>query len=1113
MIIQSLLYKVVAISVSLGMLIQVYVPTLVGPVPQPADRPADGLAEVLETAVGPELAPDGYLLDAGARQPANVFPTEPDALANPISLSRVQSAYVPGDAINNTLIVTFTVTNNRPPTIFPDVPPGTPITDTVALLAGFDFTADPNTIRGVALSDSLLGTAVLLDASPQPSRDGANLLFNLGDVPPSASVTATLTLQVPAAVADFTNLDSGAAAYGMLQGRAVSVATAPALLAPDSFGQYLRWTPDADIYDAEMLRQLGDLGADPVDLFAYVRGFGYESYEGSLRGTRGTLWSEAGSSMDQASLLIAMLRASGVPARYAQGTLNTPLAQELILSMFPEPVRVVGRIAPGVETADPANDPALLAETQDHWWVQAYLNGAWVDLDPSFAAAQPGDAFAPVGQTHAEVPDALRHKVTLSVKVERIEPFDFTLADYAVTYPLTATFNTVALAGRPLLFAHFVQTDIQGGVFSNYFHTYTPYFVVGNYERLVQGEAFQDLLTNFPFGSAFVSGVWLTVDSIAPNGQTESYTRELKDIIGPAARQPTGFVNVDVNGNRGDPALPLLTQTDVMQIHVVPQTRTPAYETARLTSEIAEYGPQIAAAFDAATQLVVNPDEDAYVAFLNAHQPLILTAQYASLAFLGTTYHVRASAPEREFRSDAMLVRSYPARPKLILIAQSAFTSTTSTSFELLSISEKALAYPGQASDAAFSANLLRTIDDKMLEYQLMEEVFNTRPNSALTVFDEAIQNNADFALITPSTLNALASLAISDEAKGRINAAVTSGSSVYVPTEMVLVDGTPTIGWLEVAPTGDATFVTEDGRHAVDAGEAAILAAIIGGVAVIIAAGIGAAGAVVAALIAAFAAIVLAIAQVIAAGAAGMRLPAGASPATNVSSDVVLAIAQTSREAVAACHGQPGVNCADVVALLSPMQLAGAVASPQSPLADAWFSEAPAVADVPFASSPVAVTGSVAGTNLTAAVSTDVTALTDPATADWTTTAVSPFAFDSLTAANATLFDANGVQLASGSVAVGPSRSAAAQGSGLDASLSGLAGGLTFHAPAASGLAAGSQWLTYPAALDDAQPYTIALDDAAVMVNNSSTFTGALTLEISGPASLTGGGATAVPA
>jgi hypothetical protein len=107
-----------------------------------------------------------------------------------------------------------------------------------------------------------------------------------------------------------------------------------------------------------------------------------------------------------------------------RGTLSTERAQELILSMFPQPQRVIGHIPRGTEVADPANDPQLLAETADHWWVEAYLPGlGWRDFDPCFASAGVDDVFvesiaADGTDRIAEVPDDLRHKVTMRLKVE-----------------------------------------------------------------------------------------------------------------------------------------------------------------------------------------------------------------------------------------------------------------------------------------------------------------------------------------------------------------------------------------------------------------------------------------------------------------------------------------------------------------------------------------------------------------------------------------------------------------------------------------------------------------------------------------------------------------------
>ena len=184
-------------------------------------------------------------------------------------------------------------------------------------------------------------------------------------------------------------------------------------------------TLDANTADAEMLAALAQTGGDPTAIFAFVRGFGYEAYRGSLRGTRGTLWSQAGNSLDQSSLLIAMLRAAGIPARYRHGTLNQAEARALIASMFPAPTTILGHVADGVPVSNPVDDADLLAAAQDHWWVEAHFDGDWRELDPSFAAATVGQRFAAQiagdgTDQIAEAPDAWRPKVTVRLDIETI---------------------------------------------------------------------------------------------------------------------------------------------------------------------------------------------------------------------------------------------------------------------------------------------------------------------------------------------------------------------------------------------------------------------------------------------------------------------------------------------------------------------------------------------------------------------------------------------------------------------------------------------------------------------------------------------------------------------
>ncbi len=181
------------------------------------------------------------------------------------------------------------------------------------MISSIDLSNDPNTVRNVLLTDDLLpANATFIDAKPLPDSQANSYAWNLGDIPPLESVTMTLSLTVPPTVADFTQLDTGATVWGTLQGRPVTASTAPATLVPDGFDQYLICTIDANCNDEYVIEKAAELGNDPTAIFYYVRSLGFESYKGSLRGARGTLWSEASNAM----MTSATARRKPVPYSY-----------------------------------------------------------------------------------------------------------------------------------------------------------------------------------------------------------------------------------------------------------------------------------------------------------------------------------------------------------------------------------------------------------------------------------------------------------------------------------------------------------------------------------------------------------------------------------------------------------------------------------------------------------------------------------------------------------------------------------------------------------------------------------------------------------------------------
>jgi hypothetical protein len=79
-------------------------------------------------------------------------------------------------------------------------------------------------------------------------------------------------------------------------------------------------------FTPEIRSLAASLGNDPVKMYEYVRNtIDFEPYYGSRKGAAETLAEGSGNDMDTASLLIALYRVSGIPARYVQGVVDVPI--------------------------------------------------------------------------------------------------------------------------------------------------------------------------------------------------------------------------------------------------------------------------------------------------------------------------------------------------------------------------------------------------------------------------------------------------------------------------------------------------------------------------------------------------------------------------------------------------------------------------------------------------------------------------------------------------------------------------------------------------------------------------------------------------------------------
>ncbi|WP_426212032.1 RHS repeat-associated core domain-containing protein [Massilia sp. TWP1-3-3] len=157
-------------------------------------------------------------------------------------------------------------------------------------------------------------------------------------------------------------------------------------------------SPEAPLSD-EIVKQASALQGDYVRIYEFVRNtHRTEWYAGSVKGAVGTLRSGGGNDTDQASLLVALLRASSVPSRYVHGVVELGLDKVANDMGLKDPAQVPAALAKaGVAFQSITRGGRIAAVQLEHVWVAAlvpYTNyrGAtvdasgktWIPLDPSF---------------------------------------------------------------------------------------------------------------------------------------------------------------------------------------------------------------------------------------------------------------------------------------------------------------------------------------------------------------------------------------------------------------------------------------------------------------------------------------------------------------------------------------------------------------------------------------------------------------------------------------------------------------------------------------------------------------------------------------------------------
>ncbi|MBM3736264.1 MAG: hypothetical protein FJW39_10805 [Acidobacteria bacterium] len=920
-------------------------------------------------------------------------------------------------------------------------------------------------VDGVLLTVALAAGVTLVSASPAPDRSGAELAWQLGSLPATGSANVQVTVAFPGAPP--ARLDEGAKVHAYWAGRGFANAAAPAALrtAPIAAGT-IAATPDANPADVSVAAKAAELGFDPTAMFRYVRdSIGNEVYAGSLRGARGALWGKAGNSTDKASLLIAMLRAAGIPARYARGSLAADQARQIIASMFPARTSVAGFVAQGETVSNPLADTTLLAEAADHFWVQYDDGSGFRDLDPSFAASQPGNAFTTAASTFNEIPDNLRHKVTIRLNAETYTSFLFPGTSTAKV--LEHTVNACEVAGQPLTLGHLVDTRQIGAiVFSSLTHTYSPYLLIGQNDLdigddpLIRGTDYQETLTNFPFGSQVLTGVFLEFDVRGPAGPARTFQRTLFDRIGFAARQGLSTAQVTVPAS----ATPAISSFDNVTIRL-DSSLVPLEAGAVLAQREALLQERQAAAASGVNLNSNAPADQARQGQLG----LALRMRLIGLTQALAASYLASSDQLLPIVAGSQVVKAYHTSPRVLLstaaIKPGAATSTLELGIDRQKDDVRGIAAPGQVSKAAIQFQLQWGITLSVVESQLFQSLTIQGSNvvlrasfSAIGVLEAAKAQRIDLIVYDSLSAHKVAGAAYSDDAKARISVALRQGKVVLAPARAPVIGGQARMAWLETdAATGATQDTAEDGTHS---NIVALSASYVGSFILAGALGFGSAIIALQCLKAgnvgcAVAAGVIGVGAVLAAMGGAYIL--AVQLFTKLGS-VVLTVANAAATSAVTAGGAAAVGAA--VGLVIDPPLAGSLVGQDL--------------NVPFTrpafdTRDVTRTGNASAGALSGTVQSPATRLAGSLTATWTSAASTEFNVTSINAANATIRNAASQPVGTGVAAFTAGAPVRATASGnTNYALSGQ-GDLELYAPAGSGLGASGNWASYTATLTSA--------------------------------------------
>lgn len=624
------------------------------------------------------------------------------------------------------------------------------------------------------------------------------------------------------------------------------------------------------------------VGRDPIELFEWVRDkTQLIPYQGSLKGPTGVLMDRQGNSLDRALLLYELLRLAGHRIQLVQGELSDAKAEQVFqeaifipdashftsqppsLSSFQERIKdfadrnelnaqeflaetnemikederintelsrrvydqtlaLLGAVEAYKEANVPYNEAYM--DLKDHWWVQHQKDGIWVDLDPTFRDAVPGQTIGEIEKIYrsSRLNSKLVHSLVIRLVIERLEG-----GNLIETKVLEHTFRpsdfiggTISLRQMPMDWPDF-NTMTQGNSLQGNFteavskqSEWLPILGLGKKEikrySILESGSINRTPGKKPtkksgggltggFGNVFggssqpeqkedseLTAEWIEYEIRSPGRPVKKIRREIFDLIGPSARMNKRYTNMEFNEEqRMKRNMFILTQIEILP---VVSRFTPEF----IQHRSAEYllsQKQILLSFmqkfnDLAPEEILSRTEQ-------------LSSDLWTLYALALT-RTRLSRHVKESFLDSLNIFS----------SVSFLTENRKQELEFHQgidiVANDIAVFPAEGIDS-FAIRLEQGVLDTNVEVKpIIDEIGIANTG---VIFDRSKDQGVNWILLKEVKGNGWEKVQLSPDVKARILQDILDGFLAYVPDKEVMVDGKSVTGWWRLDPGTGGTI------------------------------------------------------------------------------------------------------------------------------------------------------------------------------------------------------------------------------------------------------------------------------------------------------------------